>query len=421
MPCPCLGADDGTDKNAELALSTQQTQPQEEQLAPAVTDDSDLRRAPSSNKKSRGSRGSDSSNKEPFNPMDYEDGGVDGLSKLSNKSDSHRSLEKPIEKSISENKSQISGRLSTISMMGEDLLNLSYDALSELATELWRQATQYLMPDEAAEANEIHAEEIKHMDKEQLREHVVANRDISNAVQEIVDSGEATGDEVASAQRSSLNLGGSELFNGDQFAMILRRSINPDNTINAELFLKASRQLPGLVGGLGRTFEFATADIEKKMEIAEERLTETADDLGMSKSQVTLEDMVERDIRLGVTHDGKKAAPASRTLLRLLWFFDFTAALLQGTADAQDEDLSTICSNAYEEALAPRHPWILRKAARSGMRLLPNKRVFRVRLGTADLPRDVEQARITGWADEVRAVKAIMWDYMEDKGLEELP
>ncbi|GBG29925.1 Ceramide-1-phosphate transfer protein [Hondaea fermentalgiana] len=323
----------------------------------------------------------------------------------------------------SEVEEDVDGRAGDPKAADEDEVQLlSYESLVELAKDLWTQATQYLMPDEVAEAEKIHEEDLQRMDTLELREHVVATRDVQMAVQDLVDSGEATGDEVANAQRSSLNLGGSKSnFDGDLFAAILAKSINEDRTINAALFLQASQQVPVLVGGLGRTFEFASADLDKKMSITETRLTETAQDLGIDRSDVSLQDMVERDIRLGITHDGKKAAPASRTILRLIWFLDFTGGLLQECADSQDQDLRTICSKVYEDTLAPRHNWLLRKAARSGMRLLPAKHIFRVRLGTVELSEEDEAEKLSGWASKVHAVSEIMWDFMKENGIEELP
>lgn len=57
----------------------------------------------------------------------------------------------------------------------------------------------------------------------------------------------------------------------------------------------------------------------------------------------------------------------ARTVLRLMWFLDYVAVLLEKLINNQNDSLGSICSEAYSIALAPHHPFTVRFAARTGM------------------------------------------------------
>lgn len=301
--------------------------------------------------------------------------------------------------------------------------DMNRGTLLDMAMELWRSASSYMLPEESDEYNEQTETELKRFNTLELRDRVVAGKLAGEAVQEELASGETDLEQVAKAQRASVKLfNGSVHFDGDLFAAILNECLDADEgTVNATKFLLACQSVPLLMGGLGRTFEFAMADLNKKMAVARTRMGETAIDMGVPEQEVTLQDMVERDIRLEVTHAGKKAAPASRTILRLMWFVEFIGVLLGTLAKNPDKELKKVVSEAYERTLAPRHVWLLRKAARSGMRLLPSKDVFRKRLGTTGMTADEECDKLAEWAVEAEAVADHMWAYMGSKNLAELP
>lgn len=57
----------------------------------------------------------------------------------------------------------------------------------------------------------------------------------------------------------------------------------------------------------------------------------------------------------------------ARTVLRLMWFLDYVAVLLEKLIIKQNDSLGSICAEAYNIALAPHHPFAVRFAARTGM------------------------------------------------------
>jgi hypothetical protein len=174
------------------------------------------------------------------------------------------------------------------------------------------------------------------------------------------------------------------------------------------------------MGGLGRTFEFASADFLKKLATADMRMKETAKEMGIPLQAVTLQQMVELDIKNGTTHAGKAKGPASRTILRLLWLFDFIGVLLQNLGKNPNKPLHEVCGQTYEETLAPKHSWIIRNSARSGMGLLPPKSEFRKCLGTERLSQEEEIKKLLVWSSKCNRTSEVMWAYMKSKGLEEI-
>lgn len=63
----------------------------------------------------------------------------------------------------------------------------------------------------------------------------------------------------------------------------------------------------------------------------------------------------------------KKYTSTARTLVRGCWFFDFLTAIFGGIVNDRKSKLSQIASNAYNTALGPHHPWVLRKVASAAM------------------------------------------------------
>lgn len=59
---------------------------------------------------------------------------------------------------------------------------------------------------------------------------------------------------------------------------------------------------------------------------------------------------------------GKFYHCASRTVLRLLWFLDFIYEIINEVYEDREKELSKICRESYNKALAHHHPWYIRTA-----------------------------------------------------------
>ncbi len=314
-------------------------------------------------------------------------------------------------------------RLAVPSATDEAIETGTWDMLSQMATELWNAASTYLSGDEKQDFIAQERKSIQRMNTMELRTHVKAARDQVEAQSALASTEGVDGKFIAAAQRGSMNVvSGTIKFDGDMFANAIAASLDEKTgQVNASKFLEAANAVPLLMGGLGRTFEFASSDFLKKLSTADTRMKETAKALGVPLQSVTLQQMVELDIQNGTTHAGKAKSPASRTILRLLWLFDFIGVLLQNLGKNPSKPLAEVCGQTYEDTLAPKHIWIIRKAARSGMGLLPAKSEFRKRLGTEKLPQEEENKKLLLWAAKCNRTSEVMWAYMKSKGLEELP
>ena len=71
-----------------------------------------------------------------------------------------------------------------------------------------------------------------------------------------------------------------------------------------------------------------------------------------------------------------KYTSTSRTLTRGCWFFDFLHAIFNGFVEKRDDKLSKVASEAYTKALAPHHPWMLRKVAGVAMNAITYRASF---------------------------------------------
>lgn len=63
----------------------------------------------------------------------------------------------------------------------------------------------------------------------------------------------------------------------------------------------------------------------------------------------------------------KDYCSTSRHLWRGVWFFHFLSILFKDVNTNRKDSVSSLASNAYKKALAPYHPWILRKVASAAM------------------------------------------------------
>lgn len=71
-----------------------------------------------------------------------------------------------------------------------------------------------------------------------------------------------------------------------------------------------------------------------------------------------------------------KYVSAGWIIVRGAWFFDYLKAILFRLCYRPDMECSVLAVEAYEEALAPHHPWILQKGAKMGMKLATSRRNF---------------------------------------------
>jgi len=71
-----------------------------------------------------------------------------------------------------------------------------------------------------------------------------------------------------------------------------------------------------------------------------------------------------------------KYESTSRTLYRGCWFFDFLHSLLNDFTSDRDTMMGKLAQKAYDHALAPHHPYLLKKAAGMAMKACKKREKF---------------------------------------------
>ena len=104
----------------------------------------------------------------------------------------------------------------------------------------------------------------------------------------------------------------------------------------------------------------------------------------------------------------------ARTVTRNLWLLDFLYILMGMVADDPKMALPTAVKEAYNKALGPHHPWIIRKAAGAAMIAVMSREKFEADTGC-------KQEDYNVFKESVFAVKEVLWKFYKENGLEDLP
>lgn len=135
-------------------------------------------------------------------------------------------------------------------------------------------------------------------------------------------------------------------------------------------YVKGYREVYKFLHLLGTVFGWVGSDVWAKIVTLEKYLE------GENKEHYTnIKSMIAYEMEHDLIKQKKKDDPSgSRTLLRLHRALEYIIAFLHNLEDIQDADLCSVISvKAYEGTLMKYHPWVVQKAAKLAMRLLPTK------------------------------------------------
>lgn len=142
--------------------------------------------------------------------------------------------------------------------------------------------------------------------------------------------------------------------------------------------------------------------------------------------------MVRHEMALKINHlngENPKEAPdkkyagyesTARTILRLMWFLDFTSTMLSHILEDRKMAVSTAAKKAYDVALGPHHPLLVRTGAGLAMMAAPG----REKLLGGLFPHDTEETKyknIQRIIDLVTPIKAFLWKWYKENDLTNLP
>jgi len=135
-------------------------------------------------------------------------------------------------------------------------------------------------------------------------------------------------------------------------------------------YVKGYREVYKFLNLLGTVFGWVGSDVWAKIVQLEKYLA------GDEKEHYqNIKSMIDYEVEHDLIKTKKKDDPSgSRTLLRLHRALEYIIAFLHKLDDIQDSDLCSVISvEAYEATLMKYHPWVVQKAAKLAMKLLPTK------------------------------------------------
>lgn len=106
-------------------------------------------------------------------------------------------------------------------------------------------------------------------------------------------------------------------------------------------------------------------------------------------------------------------ASTARTALRDMWLLDYVTLMLKDIRDFPDKTMKEVSKNAYEVALAPHHPWLIRNIASVAVAAVPSKEDF---LEKANC--DIQQ--IGEAVEKLTILKDALWAFYKENGIDEL-
>lgn len=215
-----------------------------------------------------------------------------------------------------------------------------------------------------------------------------------------------------------------DAFSAEFLTILLETSLDEDvKTVNATKFLNACNQIPKLFEGLGSALKQGNSALVDKINIIRQRQKETAEELNVEMNELSLQDIIERDIKHKYTHTGKKARHATRNIIRLVWFLDFLTELFVKLAENPEMSLKEVCQHCWKTTLGPRQKRLVNMTTTQLMKVapFPKKDEFLAYLSLADLSKDERNKSLQIWADRTDMVSKEMWAWLKTKKLEQVP
>jgi len=135
-------------------------------------------------------------------------------------------------------------------------------------------------------------------------------------------------------------------------------------------YIKGYREVYKFLNLLGTVFGWVGSDVWAKI-VTLQKYLDGAEHANYENAKA----MIEYEIKHDLIKTKKKDDPSgTRTLLRLHRALEYIIAFLHKLEDIQDTDLCSVISvEAYEATLMKYHPWVVQKAAKLAMKLLPTK------------------------------------------------
>ena len=182
---------------------------------------------------------------------------------------------------------------------------------------------------------------------------------------------------------------------------------------NQKLFSEELNLAP--VGDPKVTFLQGFVELEAEQKVLE---------LNYDDNKKTIKKMAKEDVQKWMSGYTSTA----RTLYRGCWFMDFLHAIFAGFYNDKESKLSKVATAAYNTALAPHHPWMLKKVAGVAMNAINYRAVFiknMVDEQTKVLGREYTEENVYEdlklLSDEAGILAKHLWALCQQNGFDKLP
>uniref|UniRef100_A0A3B5ATL0 Ceramide-1-phosphate transfer protein-like n=1 Tax=Stegastes partitus TaxID=144197 RepID=A0A3B5ATL0_9TELE len=149
-----------------------------------------------------------------------------------------------------------------------------------------------------------------------------------------------------------------------------------EDDILLESYLLSWDQLLNFMEALGPMVSFFSQKVQEKVVVIRELSLKH-----QAAAYRSVRSMVKAELKAGAVDFTRRTDSGCRTLLRLHRSLLWLKLMLEGLADGPDADgqyktPGELSRDAYQVALAPHHPWMLRQAAEFVFLALPDRKYF---------------------------------------------
>lgn len=235
-------------------------------------------------------------------------------------------------------------------------------------------------------------------------------------------------------------------FDARHARAVMRELARSPTAMDATAFAGVTEEIRNLVLDLGGVFSFAASEIRDKLAVVRARAAEMRSETGAPV--VTVQALVAWEVARHTERRHEHTdASAARSVLRLMWLFDFVHELLaillpaanaaepaaaaaaaghavtvaHAPADPPSERSLGACARAaYAETLAQHHPALLRQAVYAATLLLPSRGTF-LRLLEDGRPHEELEPALRDFVSALSVVRDALWAFFRERGLLSLP
>uniref|UniRef100_A0A672F8V4 Si:ch73-269m23.5 n=1 Tax=Salarias fasciatus TaxID=181472 RepID=A0A672F8V4_SALFA len=161
----------------------------------------------------------------------------------------------------------------------------------------------------------------------------------------------------------------------------LRSSLSQEDDVLLDAYLQGWDQLLRFMESLGSMVSLFSQKVKEKVDLIRQlSIKQPSKDDGKSAYR-SVRSMVEAELKEGVVSFSHRTDSGCRTLLRLHRSLLWLKLMLEGLSEGPDAEgryrtPGELCREAYQQALAPHHPWFLQRAAELVFLALPERRFF---------------------------------------------